>query len=469
MVQFALASSAGTESTSPVDLAVNLTNDSFETVTVQYSVNVSSTATGSGADYTLLGSGTLSFSPGDKHESVSLTINDDTLDEFDEMLIVDLSAATNATLGTPARHSYTIQDDDAEPNVAFAAASSTASEPTTPVALAVNLSAPSAKTITVNYAANGASTADDSGVDYALASGILTFNPGQTSQDISLTINDDNLDEHDELVVIDLAAPSNATLGSFTTHSYTIQDNDAAPLFTINDVSLAEGNSGTTDFVFTVTKSGPTALTSTVDYATANGISSAATGGGVCGAAVDYEGTSGTLTFAPADTTMPVTVKICGDTLGEPAESFLLSLFGATNAGISDGQGAGTINDDDGSSSYNFAGFFAPVDQLPIFNTVKPGSTVPIKWRLLLAGTVPVSDPASFAGLFSYQINCASSDSLEAPVETVVTGGSGLQYLGEGNWQINWKTLTAYPRGSCRLLELRLNDGTSHYANFKFK
>jgi hypothetical protein len=468
-VQFALTSSAGAESSSPVELEVNLTNDSFETVTVPYSVHLASTATGGGADYTLLGSGTLSFSPGDKSGSISFTVVDDSLDEFDETLLVDLSAATNATLGAPATHAYTIQDNDAEPDVAFAAANSTASEATTPVVLAATLSAPSAKTITVNYAASGASTANASGVDYTLAPGILTFNPGETSQDVSLTVNDDNLDENDEQVVIDLATPVNATLGGFATHAYTIQDNDAAPFFAISDVSLAEGNSGTTDFVFTVTKSGPTELTSAVNYATANGIVSPATGGGACGAALDYEGTSGTLTFAPADTSLNVTVKICGDTLGEPAENFVLNLFGATNAVISDGQGAGAINNDDSASSYSFTGFFAPVDQLPIFNTVKPGSAVPIKWRLLHASALPVSDPASFAGLFSYQINCATSDSLESPVETVAPGGSGLQYLGEGNWQLNWKTLTAYPRGSCRLLELRLSDGTSHYANFKFK
>jgi hypothetical protein len=72
-------------------------------------------------------------------------------------------------------------------------------------------------------------------------------------------------------------------------------------------------------------------------------------------------------------------------------------------------------------------------------------------------------------GLFSCEVNCATTDGLEAPVETVAPGGSGLQYQGNGNWQINWKTLSSYPKGSCRVMELRLNDGTSHYANFKFK
>ena len=39
--------------------------------------------------------------------------------------------------------------------------------------------------------------------------------------------------------------------------------------YTIDDVTMNEGNSGPTSFVFTVTKSGTTALTSTVDFMTA--------------------------------------------------------------------------------------------------------------------------------------------------------------------------------------------------------
>jgi hypothetical protein len=124
-------------------------------------------------------------------------------------------------------------------------------------------------------------------------------------------------------------------------------------------------------------------------------------------------------------------------------------------------------NDD--SSLYNFEGFFAPLDNPPTVNTVKAGSAVPVKWRLTSAGAAPVSDPNSFVGLFSYQVSCGTTDGLEAPIEPVAPGGSGLQYLDNGNWQINWKTLPNYPRGSCRVVELRLNDGTSHYADFKFK
>ena len=82
--------------------------------------------------------------------------------------------------------------------------------------------------MTVNYAATGG-TATGGGVDYTLASGTLTFNPGVTSQVVNVTVVNDALDEDDETVAVTLSAPSNATLGAQTTHTYTIADDDATP------------------------------------------------------------------------------------------------------------------------------------------------------------------------------------------------------------------------------------------------
>src|SRR6185295_15311977 len=130
---------------------------------------------------------------------------------------------------SPSSHTYTIQDNDSQPTVQFALANSSGSESASPVNLAVTLSAQSASTVTVNYAVNGGSTATGGGVDYTLAAASLTFNPGETSKNISLAVNDDYLDENDETVILDLSSPSNAVLGTPSSHTYTIQDNDAAP------------------------------------------------------------------------------------------------------------------------------------------------------------------------------------------------------------------------------------------------
>jgi len=107
----------------------------------------------------------------------------------------------------------------------------------------------------------------------------------------------------------------------------------------INDVSVTEGNSGTTTATFTVSRSGDTTQAASVDYATANGSATAGS---------DYIATSGTLTFAPGVTSLTISVAVNGDTVIEPDEVFYVNLSNASpGAGLSDGQGVGTILDDD--------------------------------------------------------------------------------------------------------------------------
>jgi hypothetical protein len=110
------------------------------------------------------------------------------------------------------------------------------------------------------------------------------------------------------------------------------------PSFAINDVAVTEGGS----LVFTVTKTGSTSSSFSVNYASANGTATAGS---------DYTATSGTLTFAAADATKTVTVATIDDTTAESNETVLVNLSGATGgATISDSQGTGTINDNDSAS-----------------------------------------------------------------------------------------------------------------------
>src|SRR6185312_8769918 len=111
------------------------------------------------------------------------------------------------------------------------------------------------------------------------------------------------------------------------------------PATSINDVTVQEGNSGTTTGVFTVSLSRASSQTVTAIYSTADGSASAGS---------DYMSTSGTVTFNPGETSKTITVTIFGDTVVEGNESFFVNLTSATNATIADGQGIGTIVDDDG-------------------------------------------------------------------------------------------------------------------------
>src|SRR5439155_952468 len=159
--------------------------------------------------------------------------------------------------------------------------------------------------------ANGTATA---GTDYVSTNGTLTFLPDQTSQTITVTVLGDVLDELDETILVK-DRKSVEERNSEGQGGVTILDDDAAPALAINDVSVVEGNSGTTNAVLTVSMSAASAQTVTVNYATANGTATAG---------ADYVSTNGTLTFLPGQTSQTITVAVLGDVLDELDETILV-------------------------------------------------------------------------------------------------------------------------------------------------
>src|SRR6266496_4368290 len=95
------------------------------------------------------------------------------------------------------------------------------------------------------------------------------------------------------------------------------------PTIIISDASVTEGNSGTTNAVFTVNLNTPSAQTITVNYATADITATLADN--------DYQSASGTLTFDPGQTNRTITVVVNGDTKFEPNEFIRVILSNATN------------------------------------------------------------------------------------------------------------------------------------------
>src|SRR5439155_20364965 len=142
---------------------------------------------------------------------------------------------------------------------------------TTNATFTVTLSAASGRTVTVDYAtANGTALA---GSDYSAASGVLTFNPGQATQTVSVPVIGDAIHELNETFAVTLSNPTNATLAAATGTATIIDDDD--PTVSISDATVIEGNSGTVNAVFTVSLSAPSDKSITVSYATADGTASA--------------------------------------------------------------------------------------------------------------------------------------------------------------------------------------------------
>ena len=108
----------------------------------------------------------------------------------------------------------------------------------------------------------------------------------------------------------------------------------------IDDVTLGEGNSGTTTATFTVTRTLPNGGAATVDYATAGATATPGT---------DFAPETGTLIFALGDASEEITIDVVGDRLDELDESFFVNLSGASGASLLDAIGLGTITDDDSS------------------------------------------------------------------------------------------------------------------------
>jgi hypothetical protein len=186
----------------------------------------------------------------------------------------------------------------------------------------------------------GTATLADNDYSAAAPSGTLTWANGDASDRlITISVKGDTKFEADETVLLTLSNPTVELQPAGTNPALTITNDDTTPSFSIDDVTHNEGNGGTTAYVFTITKTGTTALNAGVNFQTAD--NSATVAGN------DYQTQAGSLTFLPADVTKTVTVLVNGDTTAEPDEAFSLNLSGATNATISDNQGVGTITNDD--------------------------------------------------------------------------------------------------------------------------
>jgi len=152
-------------------------------------------------------------------------------------------------------------------------------------------------------------------------------------------------DPCDHIVDVLVDGSSVGAVGAFTFNAVTADHTIAATFapnqrVSIGDVIAVEGNSGTTDFDFPVRLSGPCTTQVDVTWQTADSTATVADN--------DYVADSTTVSFAPGATTGTITVHVNGDLTPEDVETFLVRLSNPVNAGIDDGEGVGTILNDDG-------------------------------------------------------------------------------------------------------------------------
>ncbi|NER99426.1 MAG: hypothetical protein F6J86_37355, partial [Symploca sp. SIO1B1] len=230
----------------------------------------------------------------------------------------------------------TIDNDDSLPELSIDNLTITEGDSGTKNAtFTVNLSAASSESITVEY-----STADETaiaGLDYTAQSGTITFNPGETSQTISVPVIGETIFEGNESFIVNLDNPNNATVAN-SQGVGTIDNDDSIPELSIDNVTVTEGDSGTRNATFTVSLSAASSESITVEYAT---------GDDTAIAGLDYTAQSGTITFNPGETSQTISVPVIGETIFEGNESFIVNLDNPNNATVANSQGVGTIDNDD--------------------------------------------------------------------------------------------------------------------------
>lgn len=316
----------------PYEFTVELSALSGEEITVDYAA-IGITAV-EGVDFEPA-SGTLTFAPGETVKTITVNVIANTRDDESARLFsMQLSNASSGAVLDVAEALGTILDDDPTPSLTIVSPDDVieGDEGTTAVAVTVNLSAASNKTVTVNYATQDGTAL--AGEDYEAASGTLTFEPGETSKTITINVIGDTLNEATELFTVVLSGSSNASLAQALA-TVTILDDDPLPALLVDDEFLLEPNEGSADMVFTVTLSAASGQELIVHYETIDGTAVSPD---------DFDSVDGTLVFAPGETVKTVSVPIHADALTEGLESFILRLTSPLLAAV---DATGTIADAD--------------------------------------------------------------------------------------------------------------------------
>ncbi|MBW4420628.1 MAG: DUF4347 domain-containing protein [Myxacorys californica WJT36-NPBG1] len=345
------------DTTNPFNFLISLSHPSDTAITVNYTTE-NGTAL-AGEDYTAQIDQTLTFNPGETEKTIAVDVLGDRKREENETFSIKLTNATNATLANANGVSAvaTIQNDDLPPEIAIANITQNQLEgaigETNANTFEVSLSNPSAQIITVKYDAlngnlpSGNATLENN--DFEAASGILTFNPGETKKAITVNVKGDTDQEPDETYLVKLSnVSSSATLKTDTAQGL-IRNDDAAPTISILGASIDEGNSGQTALKFKVNLSSASTDPITVSYSTGDG--SAKTSDN------DYASVSNaSITFAPGETLKEITILLNGDTKLEPDEDFKVTLTSPINATIASAIAAGTITNDDRRPTLGISG-----------------------------------------------------------------------------------------------------------------
>jgi hypothetical protein len=331
----------GNSGTTNFNFTIKLNRASTETTSINYTTLNTGTAT-SGTDYTAK-SGTVTFAAGETSKTVTIKVNGDTLIENNEIFYVKLSNPVNLKIGDDTGKGTILNDDT--PNISISINDVSKTEGNSGIknfSFTVTLNEASNQAITLDYStADGTANANE---DYTSKTGSLTFAAGETSKTISIEVNGDTKVEADETFTVTLSNPSNASITDAQGIG-TILNDDYSNV-SINDIEKYEGNAGDiTPFAFEVNLDQVDREDITIEYRIDDGTASKNDD--------DYNATvsTGSITISAGQLSNSIPVDVIGDDKVERDETFHVILTGITvNHIISDGNGTGTILNDDNAT-----------------------------------------------------------------------------------------------------------------------
>lgn len=236
IVSITTADGAVTEDAS-ASVTVQLSAASGRAITVPFTLG----GTAASGDYTVTASPVTIPAGTTSMMLATISSTDDALDEDVETVSVSLGTPTNASAGSNSSYVLSINDNDAPPMVSVSTEDASMTEASSTRSARVELSAPSAREISVGFNLSGSAAL---GSDYTSTASPITIPPGTTSATLStISVQNDQLDEYDETIVVTLGSLVNVTAGADTDYTLTVTDDDPTPTvgFTAAAQTVNEG------------------------------------------------------------------------------------------------------------------------------------------------------------------------------------------------------------------------------------
>ncbi|MEM1226240.1 MAG: Calx-beta domain-containing protein [Planctomycetota bacterium] len=300
----------------------------------------------------------IAFEPGETSKFIAVQVRGDTTVENDENFTVTLSnASAGAEIITPSVLA-TIRNDD-QPRIDPVVFSISAEQlernegdsGLREFGFPVSRTGDASQAASIGFQISGDVEASD--IQGGVLSGTLNFAAGSSTANLTVNVIGDSVNEQDETLTVTLVSPpEGATIGTASASSTVLNDDIELPdpiIFNIaaQDQQKPEGNSGTTPFVFNVSRTGDTTSGATIDYQVSGDVDGSDFLDGML---------AGTVNLNVGESTATITIDVLGDLLFEADETLTVSLLNQpAGSSINEGSASSIVRNDDPRPVANYS------------------------------------------------------------------------------------------------------------------